>query len=205
MAQIFSRLRKLNKDKAMLSISHNWEILLRLTELNPCVPLSFSKYSDNKFGFTYRLYEELNDLKFEMHRSIFNNQRDTRQDSLGLIGFSGLDLKDKRIILTEGVSDYISAKLWFPKNNVLGLTNLGGTQLARTILISIGEEFLLIGDNDAQAETNTGLTNVLKLSKFLDSHNLKNTIALPDTGFNDLTDQFIFMVKQQIFTEQTES
>ena len=61
-------------------------------------------------------------MVFSMARSITSHQRNTKVDKYGILGVSLLNLKDTSVILTEGVSDFFTAKILCPDRNVLGVT-----------------------------------------------------------------------------------
>lgn len=143
-------------------------------------------------------------LQFILHRNQATAQRITESDSLGLVGFSSLNLKDTRVYLTEGVSDFLTMKLLHPNMNVLGLTTLSGSVKAKKVLCSLFDSFCIISDNDnsathhAEVSVNTGVSNAIRLRKFLLSHGKQVKIKLPSTGFKDITEEFLFEVLSSV-------
>ena len=130
-----------------------------------------------------------------MTRSCVNFYRITHKDTFGLLGLSLINLKDDRVILTEGVSDYFTAKLLCPNINVLGITTLSGSEVAKTILLNLFNKFIICADNDTTAEVNTGMRNAQNLSNLLKEYNKSVKIFTPQTGFKDITDNLIYCLK----------
>lgn len=175
-----------------------WDVLFSLTELNAIPGIAFSQsYFDAVPHWC--ITEELGDFKFIFHRNKATNQRITEQDYLGLIGFSSLNVLDDRVYLTEGVSDFITVKLLNPKMNVLGLTTLSGSIKAKKLICSLFNKICIISDNDTGKGVNTGISNVQRMRKFYTGYGKQVKIKLPSTGFKDITDEFIFELKQKMF------
>lgn len=142
-------------------------------------------------GFSWKIEEVLEgESVFSMTRSFVTLQRLTDHDKYGLLGVSLLNLSDSSVIITEGVSDYFTAKILCPDRNVLGVTTLGGSSAARKILLSLFNSFCICADNDA-----TGLRNATNWKQFLQRYNKSVTIFTPPAGFKDITDSFIFNLK----------
>lgn len=61
---------------------------------------------------------------FWYQREVFGPRRSTSIDRYGLIGLSALNLRSRQIVLTEGVSDFLSFKMCYPDLNVLGIISV---------------------------------------------------------------------------------
>lgn len=165
--------------------SSNWAILSEIYA-NRFPTISFSvEDADWVIRETFE-----SECVFELHRNIFTMNRITEIDKYGLLGVSILDLSNKSVILTEGVSDWFTTKLQHPTENVLGVTNLGGSHFAKCILINCFQVFDFIADNDA-----TGMNNVFRWKQFLTSKGKEVNIYQPESSFKDTTDEFIFNIK----------
>jgi len=162
---------------------HHWEVLRSIWKSGS---VSFSND-----GFYWKIQEVLDgETVFSMTRSLASLQRNTEQDKYGLLGVSLLNLQDKSVILTEGVSDYFTAKILCPDRNVLGVTTLGGSSSAKKILLSLFDSFLICSDSDS-----TGIINSSKWKRLLNSYNKSVSVFLPPTGAKDITESFIFNLK----------
>lgn len=144
---------------------------------------------------TWEITEELGKFKFRMNRNKVSGARKTEIDDLGCVGFSTINVNDTRVYLTEGVSDYFTVKLTHPNMNVLGLTTLGGNNRTRAIISTLFDNICIVSDNDYNSAQNTGLMNSRKMQKFYESLGKKVKIILPETGFKDVTEQFISDLK----------
>lgn len=163
----------------------SWEILRRLW--SPC---SVMFTNDN---FYWHITEVLEDeVVFHMTRSVVTMQRFTETNKYGLLGVSLLNLEDKSVILTEGVSDFFSAKLLCPDRNVLGITNVGGSVNARSILVNLFDSFLFCADSD-----DTGRSNVIKWKEFLRPYGKKVSIFMVPPGCKDVSESLIKNLKMQ--------
>lgn len=120
-----------------------------------------------------------------MRRDIVSNRRYTDIDLYGLFGLSRINPHDTHCYITEGVSDGISAMLLLPSKNVLAITNLGGSQTARKIIISLFDSVTIIHDNDQ-----AGRQGLQRWTSFLRSFNIKVDSWTPD-GCKDLTEALI--------------
>lgn len=170
----------------------NWDIL---SDINNTT-ISFKSFLDVKKGFAWRITESMDDdVLFDLVRDKMKMNRYTNIDKYGLLGLSNINTHDRRVILTEGVSDYFTAKYLCPNNNVLGVTTLGGSKVARAILISMFDEFIICSDNDTKSERNTGMTNSSKFKMFLEKYNKKVYIFIPSAGYKDISDNFIGLLR----------
>ena len=136
-----------------------------------------------EFDTWWCLRETINDeILFEMKRSRMTGERKESANVFGCIGLSQIDLSKRDVIITEGVSDYVMVKNIFKDDNVLGFTNLGGSALARTTVISLFDEVLIVSDNDSGHDGgNVGLRTARNLQSELKSHGLKAYVYIPET------------------------
>lgn len=132
---------------------------------------------------------------FWYQREVFGPRRSTSIDRYGLIGLSALNLRSRQIVLTEGVSDFLSFKMCYPDLNVLGFTTLGGNLKSTKILLTISDELILISDNDFGKEKNTGLINVMELKTYYESKGKKVSVLFPSAPHKDITQQIMFELK----------
>lgn len=128
---------------------------------------------------------------FWYQRNAFSSRRSTSIDRYGLIGLSDVNLQNRRAIITEGVSDFITVKSLYPKSNVLGFTTLGGNIKSAKIILSLFDSIAFVCDNDFTKERNTGLTNGFSLKTFYESYGKKVYLYMPDFPFKDITEQFL--------------
>lgn len=175
----------------------NWDHLMYLVNNNKTLfpKIDFTETSNLDDGRMWQIREFVGEESFVMQRSMIKGHRNTIKDLYGLIGLSSINPKDTSVILTEGVSDYFTAKLLEPKRNVLGVTTLSGSTTAKKILINLFDNFLICADNDATSSKNTGVSNAYNLKKFLESFGKSVTIFTPQVGFKDITDNFVFNLK----------
>ena len=179
------------RDPALLNVE--WDSLLALCNVNNIgIKFYYKNYKLQKHWF---IEESLKDINLVFCRNVITKQRDTIQDDCGCIGFSTINLNDRRVYLTEGVSDFITVKLTHPNYNVLGMTTLSGNAIARSIVLSCFDSIIIVSDNDFNSKENTGLQNARKMLKFYSSYGKKVKIMIPDIGFKDITDQFMFQLK----------
>lgn len=132
---------------------------------------------------------------FWYQREVFGPRRSTSIDRYGLIGLSALNLQSRQIVLTEGVSDFLSFKMCYPDLNVLGFTTLGGNLKSTKILLTLSDELILISDNDFGKEKNTGLINVMELKTYYESKGKKVSVLFPSAPHKDITQQIMFELK----------
>lgn len=128
---------------------------------------------------------------FWYQRDIAGAGRKTTIDRYGLIGLSAINPSDRRYILTEGVSDFLTLKLCYPKSNILGFTSLGGNVNATKILLTLADSIIYITDNDAGKESNTGLKNAVRLKQHYERFGKRVYLQLPTAPFKDITQQVI--------------
>ena len=170
-----------------------WQILHDLLKENPIKGITLDEVYDPYYGQGFLLKEICGKYRFEHFRAVSGN-RDTRIDKLGLIGVASLDLKDTRVTLTEGVSDFISYKITHLNQNVLGFTTLSGSKTAKYIVKNLFSSFKVIIDNDYGKKNNTGVLNANKILSTIGTHG-NVEIVMPDGSFKDFTEQFIFDLK----------
>lgn len=102
----------------------------------------------NEPFFVIKEYSKLSStLLFHFTRSSITLNRFTKTNILSLLGVSLITNFDC-VIITEGVSDYFAVKLLCPNLQVLGVTNLKGSPLARKFL-SLFKRIIIIADNDS--------------------------------------------------------
>lgn len=176
---------------------HNWDTLLHIFKKHPISGITFDKVIDG-ISLYWRIGENLEEFQFKMLRNCNTKQRLTIADDLGMVGFSSIDITDKKCILVEGVSDFITTKLITGKN-VLGMTTLSGNKYSKEFIASVFDELLIIGDNDYKSERNTGLLNSQAMREFYTKLGKKVRVQIPDVGYKDITAQFINQLK---FNEQ---
>lgn len=180
-----------------LKFGQNWDVLQQIYNLNRDLfgSITFDKVEDPRDGICWRIKESVADGNFLMQRSCITKQRNTIEDTYGLLGLSLIDPKDDSVILTEGVSDFFTAKFLEPTRNVLGVTTLSGSVTAKKLILSLFNKILICSDNDALAERNTGITNSAAMRKFYSNYLKSVTIFTPQPGFKDITDNLIFNLK----------
>lgn len=168
--------------------SHKWNILKDLWSQTNNKSLTFTIEPEGWY-----IREFIDEVPiFQLRRDCVNFNRYTDLDTFGLLGLSLLNLNDKTCFITEGVSDYISAKLCLPNRNVLGVTNLGGSLNARKILVSLFDEVTICADKDK-----TGLTVAFfKWKTLFDRYGIKSKVwTTSSPTLKDFTDEFLFNLK----------
>lgn len=166
-----------------------WEVLRRLWN---------HFYADSSLHFNidekgWRLQESFQGEEefFSLRRDVISLRRYTDKDEYGLLGLSLINPQSRTCAITEGVSDYVTLKILKPHSNVLGVTTLGGSSIARKILISLFDNIIIIADNDE-----TGLKNASKWRQFLVSYGKKVKLwRTINPRFKDITDQFLFNLR----------
>ena len=172
---------------------HNWDILSDIYGGD----IVFRSYLDPRKGFAWRITETLDgETVFDLVRDKMTLNRYTNVDKYGLLGLSAIDKADRSVILTEGVSDYFTAKILCPDRNVLGVTTLTGSRTAKTILVNLFDTYIICTDNDTGKERNTGYTNSSRFREFLESYGKNVNIFLPADGYKDISDNFIGKLRQ---------
>lgn len=171
---------------------HNWDILSELYKGD----ITFKSYLDPRKGFAWRITETLDgETVFDLVRDKMTLNRYTDTDKYGLLGLSAINKTDRTVILTEGVSDYFTAKTLCPESNVLGVTTLTGSHTAKAILVNMFDTYIICTDNDTGKERNTGYTNSSRFREFLESYGKTVNIFLPSDGYKDISDNFIGKLK----------
>lgn len=177
---------------------HNWDILKTLFEDKyPTISLSDSHENYNPVWEVKETLEE--ELIFHLIRNKMTNQRITKVDIYGILGLSTINLKNTHTFLTEGISDFISTKLLFPEENVLGLTKLSGSYKAKLLYSNMFESFTIISDNDFTKSSNTGMNNSLKMRDSLVKLGKKVVVDMPESRYNDISDNFIKSLRISTF------
>lgn len=137
-------------------------------------------------------------VTFWYQRHISGPRRMTTIDRYGLVGITAINPYDRRIIVTEGVSDFITTKLCYPDLNVVGFTTLGGNRKAHQILLSLAKELIVVADNDSGKERNTGLLGAIHIKQNFERRGVKVSIIQPELPFKDITQQFIAQLNGQL-------
>lgn len=170
----------------------NWDILIDVNNSG----VLFESALDAHKGFVWRIKEDVGGVPaFEMVRDKMQYRRYTNVDRYGLLGLSQINLSDRRVILTEGVSDYFTAKRLCPERNVLGVTTLSGSRVAKAVLVNLFDEFTICADNDAAAVRNTGTANADRFRAFLESYGKRVVVFVPKDGYKDISDNFIGLMR----------
>lgn len=173
---------------------HNWDILSDMYVGG----ITFKSYLDPRKGFAWRITETMDgETVFDLIRDKMTLNRYTDTDKYGLLGLSVINTNERSVILTEGVSDYFTAKILCPESNVLGVTTLTGSHVAKTILVNMFDTFTICTDNDTGKERNTGYTNSSRFREFLESYGKTVNIFLPADGYKDISDNFIGKMRQK--------
>ena len=139
---------------------------------------------------------DLERVSFWYSRDVGSKGKYSHLDFFGLIGLSMLSYQDRSVIITEGVSDFLSARMVFPDRNVLGFTTLGGTRKANRIICSLFDEITYFCDNDVGKEVNTGLRAAGRLLQFYQGLGKSFRMVLPAVGYNDFTEEFMDKLKR---------
>lgn len=165
---------------------HSWDFLLSNWSSSP----SLSIVEDPSQGSLWKIEEHCGPYSFIYTRSRLNHYRTTIQDDLGLIGFSQINPQSDHVIITEGVSDYFTARLLCPTTNVLGFTNLGGNRKARAIVLSLFSKIIYCCDNDA-----AGLSAGSNIKSFFESYSKSVRLFTAPAPAKDLTESLILNLK----------
>lgn len=179
---------------------HHWSILERLFN-DKYESIKLITSTENLVP-VWELTETLEgEVIFNLIRNKITSQRITKVDMYGLLGVSLLDLSKKQVGLTEGVSDYITAKLLYPNDNILGMTTLSGSTKSKLIYTTLFDDFVLLSDNDTSKEKNTGVTNTMNMRKSLVEEGKTVKVEMPDYRFKDITENFIQQLKILKFSQ----
>jgi len=154
--------------------------------------VQFTECEVQNSGWSWKLHEDCGEYSFEMTRSQITGVRLTNSNDLGLLGLSLVNPKDSRVILTEGVSDYLTVKLNCGDVNVLGLTNLGGSTRARVLLLNLFDKFVYCCDNDE-----AGRSGAYKLKSWLEGYGKRVKIWTPSGVAKDVTDMFMRNIRMR--------
>ena len=147
---------------------HQWSIFSDLwSSTHPQSSLTFTKQDDG-----WHITETIEHTQvFDIRRDYITLHRYTNTDLLGVLGMSLINPQESSCVITEGVSDFITTKYLLPSHNVLGITNLGGSSLAKRLLISLFTHIYIVADNDA-----TGIRNAMNYRKFFSNYGISTTI-----------------------------
>lgn len=130
-------------------------------------------------------------VSFWYSRDVAGPGKMTYLNCFGLVGLSRLNLRDRSVILTEGVSDYLSASMVFGDRNVLGLTSLGGNKAAHKIVCALFDSITYVSDNDMSGDINTGIRAAGRVMDFYRSMGKSVSVLLPAVGYKDFTEEFM--------------
>lgn len=133
---------------------------------------------------------------FWFERDVIGPRRFTSIDYYGLVGLSAFNLGVRTAILTEGVSDFLTMKMCYPNDNILGFTTLGGNIKSTKILLTLADRIFLIGDNDSGKERNTGILNVMHLKEVYESYGKEVKVWVPEAPYKDVTEKIFDTLKR---------
>lgn len=167
----------------MIQTEQQWTLLSKLWSELP-------QFQDNLYierlnlipGF--EVFECFNNDTLLQYKRHFNGKRYTEVDKFGIIGVSLTDLSNKKLFLTEGISDFLTVKSLYPTRNVWGKTRLSLSRLQAHIISQLFTEVVIIADNDS-----TGLKKASEIDQKLRSLNLNTKIYIP--RYKDITLQLI--------------
>ena len=135
---------------------------------------------------------------FWFERDVVGPRRYTSIDYYGLVGLSSFNLNSRTAILTEGVSDFLTMKMCYPKDNILGFTTLGGNIKSTKILLTLADKLIFIGDNDSGKQRNTGVLNVMHLKELYESYGKEVHLGVPESPYKDVTEKVFDTLKRSL-------
>lgn len=112
-------------------------------------------------------------------------------DRYGVIGLGSYNFSDRRVLLTEGVSDYLSVRMMYPGLNVLGNLSLGGSESSRRLLLSISDEIYYFSDNDMGRGGNVGLGASLGMRDFYRGYGKEFQFGFSGVGYKDICSEMM--------------
>lgn len=175
-----------------------WLLLKHLCEVSPHWPKGISVAQPLDPAAVDVIERLEGKVTFWYQRFIAGPRRSTSIDRYGLVGITTVNLQDRRYIVTEGVSDFITVKLCYPNNNVVGFTTLGGNLKAHQILLSLASELVIMADNDTGKKRNTGLLGAIRIKQYFEQRGVQVKIEQPIAPYKDITQQFIAQLNGQI-------
>ena len=104
----------------------------------------------------------------------FSGKRITDVDKLGFVGVTTTDLTNKTLIITEGISDFLSTKSQLPELNVWGKTKLSLSFLQQHAIKCMFNNVLVIADNDT-----TGIKKAFETQSRLTRAGVHTDVFLP--------------------------
>lgn len=107
----------------------------------------------------------------------------TLRDDLGLVGLNSLDLSKNKCYITEGVSDFLAVK-FLTGENVLGRTKLSVSGPTLKILMSLFDNYILVGDPDP-----TGFKALMEWRALFQKYG-KNVVVTVPPGNDDAAKYF---------------
>lgn len=136
-------------------------------------------------------------VSFWYSRDVLGRRKYNVADYFGLVGLSLLDRGCRSVIITEGVSDFLSAHMAFPGHNVLGFTTLGGSRAAVSIVSRLFDDIVYICDNDYRSEVNTGVRAALRMQSFFEQLGKRFRVELPPDCAGDFTEWYLSVLRQR--------
>lgn len=132
-------------------------------------------------------------ISFWYTREVVGPYKFLSVDYFGLVGLSRLDLNDRSVIITEGVSDYLSAVMVYPGRNVLGFLTPGGSRKALRVVLSLFDDITYCADNDFASSSgfNTGQRVGARVVHFFRQYGKSVRLWSPSYPNKDLTDEFM--------------
>lgn len=162
-----------------ISTQQQWSILHSLWKDNPTL---YTKPLHLIPGI--EVFEQFNNDTLFQYKRHFNGKRYTEVDLFGIVGTSLTNLQNKKLYLTEGVSDFLTVKALYPNRNVWGKTRLSLSTLQTHIIAQLFTEVVIIADNDS-----TGLKKASEIDQKLRSTSLQTKIYIP--RYKDITLQLL--------------
>lgn len=136
-------------------------------------------------------------VSFWYSRDVLGRRKYNVADYFGLVGLSLLNYSDRSVLITEGVSDYLSARMAYPGINVLGFSTLGGSRAAVSIVESLFDSIVYVCDNDYREEVNTGVRAALRMQSFFEGAGKQFRVELPPDCAGDFTEWYLSVLRQR--------
>ena len=136
-------------------------------------------------------------VSFWYSRDVLGRRKYNVADYFGLVGLSLLDMGSRSVLITEGVSDFLSAVMAFQGRNVLGFTTLGGSRSAVSIVSRLFDDIVYICDNDYGSEVNTGVRAALRMQGFFEQLGKRFRVELPPDCAGDFTEWYMSELRRR--------
>lgn len=172
------------------TIFERWSWLVEEVKGKPELFQNIKLAPPDEYRQFFHLIEECNGLRLFEYERYPTGNRFVRNDMTGLVGLTTLDFTDSKLTLVEGVSDFITARL-FIGGNVLGKTTPHLSKRKLNFIKTMFESVTVLFDND-----NTGKTNTYLVSSALRKTGLKVDIQVVDSQFKDITEQTFALKKK---------